>query len=131
MIVDIGGGEPGPTDDLVARLPERKPLRMRVARAQKIIGMPLAADEMQKTFERLALPSKREGDAFVVTPPSYRFDLAIEEDLIEEVARVYGFERIQAHPPRPAATLLRVEDKRSLHELRERLAAADYREVIN
>ena len=131
LIVDICGGEPGPTDDLVVRLPERKPLRMRVARAQKIIGMPLAADEMQKTFERLALPSRREGDAFVVTPPSYRFDLAIEEDLIEEVARVYGFERIAAHPPRTAAAFLKVPQKRSLHELRERLADADYREVIN
>jgi len=131
LIVDICGGEPGPIDDLVVKLPERKPVRMRVARAQKIIGMPLAAEEMQKSFERLALPSKRDGDAFVVTPPSYRFDLAIEEDLIEEVARIYGFERIAAHPPRTAASFLKVPQKRSLHELRERLADADYREVIN
>ncbi|HEX9434982.1 MAG TPA: phenylalanine--tRNA ligase subunit beta [Burkholderiales bacterium] len=131
LIVDICGGEPGPTDDLMVKLPERKPVRMRVARAQKIIGMPLAAEEMQKSFERLALPSKRDGDAFVVTPPSYRFDLAIEEDLIEEVARLYGFERIAAHPPRTAASFLKVPQKRSLHELRERLADADYREVIN
>src|SRR6267142_310222 len=132
LIVDICGGEPGPTEDLVARLPERNPLRMRVARAQKIIGMPLAADEMQKTFERLALPSKRDGDAFVVNPPSYRFDLTIEEDLIEEVARLYGFERIAAHPPRVHAAMLPApETRRALHALRERLAAADYREVIN
>ncbi|HEY3074380.1 MAG TPA: phenylalanine--tRNA ligase subunit beta [Burkholderiales bacterium] len=131
LILDICGGEPGPTDDLAVKLPERKPVRLRVARAQKIIGMPLAAEEMQKTFERLALPHEREGDAFVVNPPSYRFDLAIEEDLIEEVARLYGFERIAAHPPRPAATFLKVAERRSLHELRERLAAADYRELIN
>jgi phenylalanyl-tRNA synthetase beta chain len=131
LILDICGGEPGPTEDLVVKLPERKPVRMRVARAQKIIGMPLAAQEMQKSFERLALPHKREGEAFVVNPPSYRFDLAIEEDLIEEVARIYGFERITAHPPRPAASFLKLPEKRSLHELRERLAAADYRELIN
>ena len=131
LIVEICGGEPGPTDDLVVRVPARRPLRMRVARAQRIIGMPLAAEEMRKTFERLALPCKLEGDAFVVTPPSYRFDLAIEEDLIEEVARIYGFERIAAHPPRTAASFLRAAQKRSLHELRERLADADYREVIN
>jgi len=110
-------------------------VRMRVARAQKVIGMPLPADEMQKSFERLALPHKKEkigeGDAFVVNPPSYRFDLAIEEDLIEEVARLYGFERIAAHPPRPAATFPQLKERRSLHDLRERLAAADYREVIN
>src|SRR5438132_6111221 len=131
LILDICGGEPGPTEDLVVRLPERKPVRMRVARAQKVIGMQLAAEEMQKSFERLGLPHERAQDAFTVKPPSYRFDLAIEEDLIEEVARLYGFERIAAHPPRPAATFPRLEEKRSLHELRERLAAADYREVIN
>ena len=131
LILDICGGEPGPTEDLVASLPTRPPVRMRIARAQKVIGMQLPAEEMQKAFERLALPNKREGDAYVVKPPSYRFDLAIEEDLIEEVARLYGFERIAAHPPRPAATFPRIAETRSLHDLRERLAAADYREVIN
>src|SRR5438046_6196717 len=93
--------------------------------------MPLPADEMQKCFERLALALERETDAFVVQPPSYRYDLAIEEDLVEEVARLYGYERITAHPPRAAASFPRVSEKRSLHELRERLAGADYREVIN
>ena len=131
LILDICGGEPGPTEDLVAKLPERKPVRMRVARAQKIIGVPVPVEEMQRSFERLGLPQKREGDAFVVNPPSYRFDLTIEEDLIEEVARLYGFERIAAHPPRPAAIFPKLPEKRGLHELRERLAAADYREVIN
>ena len=131
LILDICGGEPGPTEDHVARLPTRPPVKMRVARAQKVIGMELAAAEMEKCFERLALPHRREGDAYVVNPPSYRFDLTIEEDLIEEVARLYGFERIAAHPPRPAATFPRLAERRSLHELRERLAAADYREVIN
>jgi phenylalanyl-tRNA synthetase beta chain len=67
-----------------------------------------------------------------VAPPSYRFDIGIEEDLIEEVARLYGFERIAAQPPPAAARMLPVpEARRSLHTLRERLAAADYREVIN
>ena len=131
LVLDICGGEPGPTEDLVVRLPERKPVQMRVARAQKIIGMPLAADEMQKCLERLSLAVKKEREAFVVNPPSYRFDLTLEEDLVEEVARIHGFERIAAHPPRVAATFPRLAETRSLHDLRERLAAADYREVIN
>ena len=132
LILDICGGEPGPTQDLVARLPSRKPVRMRVARAQRIIGMPVADAEMARVFTRLGLPFKREGDAFVITPPSFRFDLEIEEDLIEEVARMYGFERITAHPPHGAATMLPApEARRSAHELRERLAAAGYREVVN
>jgi phenylalanyl-tRNA synthetase beta chain len=132
LILDICGGEPGPTVDTVAKLPKRKPVAMRVARAQKVIGVPVPAKEMASVFSRLGFDASFKAKAFTVKPPSYRFDIAIEEDLIEEVARLYGFERIAAHPPRVAATMLRVpEAKRSLHVLRERLAAADYREVIN
>lgn len=132
LILDICGGEPGPTEDLVARLPERKPVRMRIARAQKVIGVPISPDEMAEIFSKLSLPHKKEAEAFEVRPPSYRFDIEIEEDLIEEVARIYGFERIAAHPPRAPAIMLRSPDTvRGTHALRERLAAADYREVIN
>jgi phenylalanyl-tRNA synthetase beta chain len=132
LIVDICGGEAGPTDDLVARLPERKPVRMRVERARKVIGVEVPEDEMAGAFKRLGFAFRKEPDAYVVTPPSYRFDIAIEEDLVEEVARLYGFERIAAHPPRPAARMLAApERRRSSHELRERMAAADYQEVIN
>ena len=132
LILDICGGEPGPTVDTVAKLPKRKPVTMRVARAQKVIGVPVPATEMASAFRRLGLAAKRKAQSFVVSPPSYRFDLAIEEDLIEEVARIYGFERIVAHPPRVPATMLKVQgDRRSLHSLRERLAAGEYREVIN
>jgi phenylalanyl-tRNA synthetase beta chain len=132
LILDICGGEPGPAEDLMVRLPDRKPVRMRVARAQKVIGVPVAEAEMGAIFARLGLPARREEDAYVVNPPTFRFDLEIEEDLIEEVARIYGFERIAAHPPRAALTMLKTsEAARSPHVLRERLAAADYREVIN
>ena len=132
LILDICGGEPGPAEDLMVRLPDRKPVRMRVARAQKVIGVPVPEAQIGEIFARLGLPARYEEDAFIVTPPTFRFDLEIEEDLIEEVARIYGFERIAAHPPRAALTLLKTpEAARSLHALRERLAAADYREVIN
>ncbi|MCD6043727.1 MAG: phenylalanine--tRNA ligase subunit beta, partial [Burkholderiales bacterium] len=132
LILDICGGEPGPSGDAVARLPKRKPVKMRVARAQKIIGIPVPAKEMGAIFKRLGFESSFGKDAFAVTAPSYRFDIAIEEDLVEEVARLYGFERIAAHPPRVPASMLAVpEARRSLHQLRERLAASESREVIN
>ena len=131
LIVDICGGEPGPTEDLVARLPERKAVAMRVSRARRIIGVDVPEDEMARVFKRLGFAFEKSADAFVVAPPSYRFDIAIEEDLVEEVARLYGFQRIAAHPPRmPARMLPAPERRRSLHVLRERLAAADYEEVI-
>lgn len=132
LVLEICGGAPGPIDDTVTALPERRPVRMRVARAQKVIGVPIPGDEMAEIFSRLALPFEWEGEAFVVTPPSYRFDLEIEEDLIEEVARIHGFDRIPAHPPRAAARMSALpEARRSLHAVRERLAAGDYNEVVN
>src|SRR6267142_1573436 len=135
LIADICGGEPGPTVDTVAKLPERRPVRMRVARAHKIIGVPVPAAEMADIFARLGLAHSREsagGEAFVVTPPSFRFDIEIEEDLVEEVARVHGFEQIPARPPRaPVAMLPQRETHRSPHVLRQRLADCDYQEAIN
>jgi phenylalanyl-tRNA synthetase beta chain len=132
LILNTCGGTAGPVVDTVASLPVRDPVHMRVARARRIIGVPIEADEMASIFARLGLPQRREGDAFVVTPPSYRFDLQIEEDLIEEVARVYGFEKIPARPPIAAATMsAQAETRRSLHAFRGRLAAAGYQEMLN
>jgi phenylalanyl-tRNA synthetase beta chain len=136
LIVDICGGEPGPVSDVVATLPARPAVRMRVARAQKIIGVQIPAEEMAGIFARLGLAATRTGsgadEAFVVTPPSYRFDLVIEEDLIEEIARVHGFERIPAVPPRaPSFMYALPEALRSLHEIRDRMADLGYHETIN
>ncbi len=131
LILEICGGEPGPTVDLVKRLPKRKPVRLRVARAQKVIGIPVTEKEVGSVFKRLGLPFKHKAGSFMVVPPSYRFDLEIEEDLIEEVARVHGFERIPALPPSAPAAMARTQEaKRSLHDLREHLAACDYQEVM-
>ncbi len=136
LIMDICGGECGPTDDTVAQLPPRRPVRMRVARARKVIGVPVGAEDMADIFRRLNLAFRRDGagaeEVFLVTPPSYRFDIEIEEDLIEEVARLYGFERIPAHPPvAPTAMLPLSGSRRSLHDLRLQMAAAEYQEVVN
>ena len=67
-----------------------------------------------------------------MTPPSYRFDLDSEEDLIEEVARLYGYERIPAHPPlAPARMRVRDEARRSPHDVRRLLATLGYQELVN
>jgi phenylalanyl-tRNA synthetase beta chain len=132
LILDICGGEAGPVDDHVVNLPQRKPVAMRVARAQRVIGVAIDADEMARIFTRLGLEYEFDGEIFAVTPPSYRFDIEIEEDLIEEVARIYGFEKIPARPP-VAANAMRAtnETRRSIHALRHALAARDYAETVN
>jgi len=136
LVLDVCGGEPGPIDDSVAALPQRAPVRMRLSRAQRVIGMPVAAEEVADVFARLALAARREAQGpdsvFVVEPPPHRFDLEAEEDLIEEVARIHGFESIPAHPPTSLARMSAPsEASRSLHAVRERLAACDYHETIN
>jgi len=132
LILDICGGQAGPVDDQVLRLPERAPVRMRLARCAKVLGVALSADDVAGVFERLGFEFERQGDDFVVTPPPARFDLSIEEDLIEEVARIYGFDKIPDEPPvAPARMRVQPETRYGQHAMRAEMAALDYQEVIN
>jgi phenylalanyl-tRNA synthetase beta chain len=136
LIVEIcgvpGKTRVGPVDDQQVDLPVRKPVAMRLARAAKIIGIPLSASVVADIFRRLALPFTQEADVFFVTPPSYRFDIDIEEDLIEEIARVHGFENIPALPPVAAQSMhTSPENTRTPFVLRRQLADLDYQEVVN
>jgi phenylalanyl-tRNA synthetase beta chain len=132
LVLDICGGQAGPVDDTVLGLPERKPVAMRAERCRRVLGIPIEAADMGDAFRRLGLQFEHLADRFVVTPPSYRFDLEIEEDLIEEVARLYGFERIPAEPPRaPAKMRMRREERRSMHDVRRALARDGYQELVN
>ena len=132
LVLEICGGQPGPVDDQILDLPKREPVQMRIARCRKVLGIALQKHDMLATFERLGLPVKDLGETLEVTPPSYRFDLAIEEDLIEEVARIYGFDNIPADPPRTRAAMMPARAaQRALLSLKQSLAARDYREVIN
>jgi len=132
LILEICGGQAGPIDDQTVNVPERKSVTMRIARAQKVIGVPVSVEEMASIFTRLGLRHTRTADTFTVSPPSFRFDIEIEEDLIEEIARIYGFDNIPALPPvARAAMRSQPEGTRSLHELRDAIAAADYFETIN
>lgn len=132
LILDICGGEAGPVDDQVVNVPKREPVKMRVSRANRIIGVQIGADEIAQIFTRLGLAFESDGETFSVTPPAYRFDIEIEEDLIEEVARIYGFEKIPARPP-VASNVMRPthETQRSVHDIRHALAARDYAETVN
>lgn len=135
LIVEICGTSEtkvGPVDDQVVNLPQRQPVLLRTARAQKVIGVPLSDELIADIFTRLGLEFTRGEGTFLVTAPSYRFDIEIEEDLIEEVARVYGFENIPANPPvAPSAMLIAPENTRSLFAIRHQLADLGYQEVVN
>jgi len=134
LILDICGGEAGPVQEaLVAdKLPARAPIRLRAARVRRVLGIALTADTVAEMFQRLGLVVVRDGDDFVVTPPSYRFDLEIEEDLIEEIARLYGYDNIPVVAPRGPITMLpRPEARRDTMSIRRLVASREYQEVIN
>src|SRR5690606_15463420 len=129
--VDVGGGRAAPVDAVVTGLPVREPVRLRGDRARKVIGVDIGDDEIAAVFERLRLPTERDGSVFLVQPPSYRFDLQIEEDLIEEVVRIWGYERLPVRAPVGPLPMRPVpEARRSVHALAHCIAARDYQEVV-
>lgn len=132
LVLQICGGEPGPMDDHRLALPERKPVVLRVERAAKVIGMPVTQAQCAEVLRRLGLEFSEEPGRLTVTPPSWRFDLQIEEDLIEEVIRVLGYGQLPATAPlAPVQARVRPEARRSTHAVRHALAALDYQETIN
>ena len=131
LVLAICGGRAGPRTDVKARLPERRPVRVRSSRIARLLGVGVPADESGRIFARLGLEPRRDGDDFTVTPPSWRFDLAIEEDFVEEVARVRGYERIPSTPAAHVQTMLpRPEGRRSAFAARRAFAARDWQEIV-
>ena len=132
LILEICGGEPGPVVDQVTALPERQPVKARFARIRKVLGIDPSDSDIKAIFERLGFQPALADDGVVITPPSWRHDLTIEEDLIEEVARVIGYDHIPAKPPvGPMNMLGQTEVVRPLNALRTTLVERGYQEVIN
>jgi phenylalanyl-tRNA synthetase beta chain len=132
LIIDICGGEAGPVDDQQVRMPERPPVTLRIDRAAKVIGMPVSQAQCAGVMSRLGLTFTEAPGSLVVTPPSWRFDLQIEEDLIEEVIRILGYDSLPLTAPKaPIAARVRVEALRSAFAVRHLLADLDYQETIN
>ncbi len=132
LIVDICGGEPGPLTDQSPNMPQRQPVVLRVARAAKVIGMPLTQADCEGVMQRLGLRFESSAGILTVTPPSWRFDLQIEEDLIEEVIRVLGYHLLSDTAPQASLRAkVRSERERPLDTLRHQLAGLDYQETVN
>lgn len=135
LIIDICGTANtacGPIDDLQVNMPTAPAVTLRVARASKVIGMPLTQVQCADALMRLGLPVTQSNGIVTVVPPSYRFDLQIEEDLIEEVARMVGYNNLPQTPPlAPITAKIRTEAQRSPFAVRRTIAALGYQETIN
>jgi phenylalanyl-tRNA synthetase beta chain len=122
----------GPIDDHVSHTASAQAVSMRVARANKVLGTHLSQQAMSDALKGLGLQVKESDGLIEVTPPSFRFDLKIEEDLIEEVARMVGFDSLPSTPPSaPITAKLQPENRRPVFAVRRHLAALGYQETIN
>jgi phenylalanyl-tRNA synthetase beta chain len=131
LIIEICGGHAGPTGDAQGKLPRRDPVRVRPARVARLLGIDVPEATIAALFSRLGFAFKRAGDHLLVTPPSYRFDLAIEEDFVEEIARLHGYDAIPAIAAAHVQTMLRApEDSVAPIIIKQRLVARDWQEVI-
>jgi phenylalanyl-tRNA synthetase beta chain len=96
LLLESAGGTPGPLEvtRTAERYPQRAAVRVRHQRVQHVLGAPLSAEAVADCLVRLGMKVEGAAPVWSVTPPSWRFDIGIEEDLIEEVARLYGFDNI-------------------------------------
>ena len=135
LVLDICGTpetQVGPVDDQILNVPAITPVTLRVARAVKVIGMPLTQQQCADVLRSLGLQVAEGEGTVTVTPPSFRFDLQIEEDLIEEVARMVGYNNLPTNPPlAPITAKVRPDNERSPSTVRRVMAALGYQETIN
>ena len=133
LLVAIAGGKAGPVVETVRAddLPKRPPVSLRRDRLARVLDIEVADIEVERILSALGMKLERTADGWRATPPSWRFDIEIEEDLIEEVARVHGYERVPTRAPRGE---LRVppmpEGRLGAAAFRAQLAARDYVEAV-
>ncbi len=131
LILEVCGGQPGVINDVVAGLPERPEVQLRLPRVQRVLGMEIAAPRSREILARLNMAPRQSGDVLSVTPPSYRFDITIEEDLIEEIVRIEGYDKMPATLPAATAGMLSMpEQLLDMSRLRQMMMSRDYQEVV-
>ncbi len=134
LVLDSAGGRPGPVveAELGEHLPQPQPILLRRTRLARVLGLEVPDAEVERILRALDMQVERAADGWQATPPSRRFDVALEEDLIEEIARIHGYDRIPTTLPASASRLAAPSEAR-LEEatVRRQLAARDYLEAIN
>ena len=134
LIVEICGGSAtriGPVDDRIVNLPQAVPVSLRIDRAAQVIGMPVTQAECETVMSRLGFRWTSSPGVLTVVPPSWRFDLRIEEDLIEEVIKLIGYDRLDASLPiGTIAAHVTSEALRTPAALRHTLADLGWQETI-
>ena len=133
LLLGIVGGKPGPVIEQAVRrhLPRTVSIALRVDRVERLLGMNVPAKTIESILKRLGMKLKKAGPNWIVTPPSYRFDIDREADLIEEIVRIHGYDKLPTRHPRIEMSARPVmESGVSEPRLRAALMDRDYQEVI-
>jgi phenylalanyl-tRNA synthetase beta chain len=133
LLLDIVGGEAGPVIEAVdtAFVPNNRSVTLRHSRLSKVLGIEISTDTVTDIFKRLGFTVSFENHIWQISVPPYRFDISIEEDLIEEVARVYGYNQIPDIAPVASLKMSQhQEQKVQLNQLKNTLVESDYQEAI-
>jgi phenylalanyl-tRNA synthetase beta chain len=133
LLLDIVGGEPGPVIEAVdkAQLPQAQPIRLRRSRIERVLGIPIPDETVVEILAGLGMKVSDVDGGWDVTPPSYRFDMVIEVDLIEEIGRIHGYDCIVGTPIRIEAAVRPESERRiEIDRLRQLLIDRGYREAI-
>ena len=134
LLLDIAGGTPGPAVEAAVAdaLPQPTAIALRRARLARVLGLEVADGEVERILRALGLRVEATDEGWQITPPTRRFDIAIEEDLIEEVARIHGYDAVPSTLPAGAGRLVApTEGVVDEATVRRQLAARDYLEAIN
>ncbi len=133
LLLSIAGGRPGPVVEAVdrERLPQPPRVRLRPERVKRLLGVEIPEAEMEEILERLGMQVERDAEGWQVIPPSARFDIAIEADLVEEVGRIHGYANIPENlSSAPVSIQARPEAGFHLDRARQRLVDLGLQEVI-
>ncbi|RUO36602.1 phenylalanine--tRNA ligase subunit beta [Aliidiomarina sanyensis] len=133
LIIAICGGDVGPVVEAKSQdhLPNPAGVTLRAQRLEKVLGLVIEPRQVESMLQRLGFAVTKSTEGWHVVVPTYRFDIQIEEDLIEEVARVYGYNNIPVEAPQAALRMQRTpEAKTSLRTLKQVLIAQGYQEAI-
>ncbi|MCW9048025.1 MAG: phenylalanine--tRNA ligase subunit beta [Gammaproteobacteria bacterium] len=134
LLIDICGGQAGPVVDQTSKadMPQRKPVQLRLERVNRMLGIEFEAADIESILNRLGMQLKKQGDGWLVKAPSFRFDIAIEADLIEEIIRIHGYNNIPRKLPtyQPAMKPL-VEAEIGLQRIKDILVERGYHEAIS
>ena len=132
LLLEICGGNTGTISEVRGQLPARPAIKLRRARVARVLGIVLDNVQITTLLTRLQFECVAQGDGYLVTPPSFRFDLTIEEDLIEELARLHGYDNIPALAPQATLTMLPdSEFQRPLPRIQRMLVARVYQEIVS